>query len=830
MLSCSRLRADGPCSDCVARIHYGNPTTDRAGQKRCVRGAPYCCLFSSGEHDLGNPWSEQVKLSGGTMSRLAKLNLRLLILFLGLTVAAALAVAACSGATGPTGPAGPQGAAGIVGPTGPQGASGSAGPAGSAGPSGSPGVTNGSVSGVVTDAAGKPIEKASVSTDPTSTTATTDKDGKFTLKDVPPGSYYVVASATGKNAKAAKVSVLSGKEAKATLSLKTEEAFPLGSVRAVSASAGDNEIYPDNKSAITLSAGYGTSNNNKINTSGLNSVGVGTYVYLQGKATDQAGEKITAWTWTVAGPREKKVTVENANTQFPRFMADEAGRYEVTVNVVKEKGGKASSEFQVTAGSYVGVGTCATCHSGSVKADKVTEWAETGHGNKFEFQFGSYSAKSDYCIRCHTVGYDETDKAGGMDDAARLAGWTPDKGSALAWIAEQKMTVDDIKKSPMGKFINIQCENCHGPGSTHTKALSYEPGVCSQCHGQEIQWRNSGHAKTGAASMHQAEGASCVECHTGQGFVAVKIRGEKPVFPNMEREGLKANIPEPGNMAPVACATCHDPHALSEPFNKGTADKPNIASLQLRMEGKVTMPNGATVDAKESAVCVSCHADKRDLTYKADYLAGKYTRGAHDNTQSDVFYGVTAAVFDLGGGNYSSSPHSQLVKNACIDCHMAAQPKAPAGAKADNKEVISSHGELLMANAGGHSWSMTGSYQGKDIENVAACASCHKDLTSFDRQAYGDYDGNGKAEGIQTEVAGLLKLVAAQLPKDKDGKIISSITKDNTTELQRQALWNYAVIAKDGSNGVHNAAFSVQVLQRTYKALTGKAVPGATIR
>ncbi|MDO8472871.1 MAG: hypothetical protein Q7T05_03550, partial [Dehalococcoidia bacterium] len=106
-----------------------------------------------------------------------------------------------------------------------------------------------------------------------------------------------------------------------------------------------------------------------------------------------------------------------------------------------------------------------------------------------------------------------------------------------------------------------------------------------------------------------------------------------------------------------------------------------------------------------------------------------------------------------------------------------------------------------------------------------------KDLTAFDRKAYADYDGNGKVEGIQTEVKGLLSLVAAQLPKDKTtGAILSSITKDNTTELQRMALWNYAVINDDKSNGVHNTAFSVQVLQRTYKQLTGKDVPGATIR
>jgi hypothetical protein len=683
----------------------------------------------------------------------------------------------------------------------------------------------GAVSGVVVDKDGKPVENASVVTVPKSSSATTGKDGKFTL-NLAPGDYTLDVSATGLNAVGQKVTVKAGASVSASLTLEPEAPFPLGSVRAVSASGGDKEVLPDNQVAITLTAGYGTSNNNLIVTSGLNNVPVGTYVYLQGKTTDERGEKITAWEWTVVGPREKAITVENASTRLPRFKADAEGKYEVTISVTKEKGGKASSSFEVNAGRYVGVQTCATCHSGSVMPDVVSEWKETGHGDKFQGTYASYSAKSDYCLRCHTVGYDETSKAGGFADAAKQAGWTPDKGSVAAWLKGNNWTIDQVLKSPMGTFANIQCENCHGPGSVHTGALSYEPGVCTQCHGQELQWRNSGHAATGAANLHTAEG-DCVACHTGQGFVAVKVRGLEPVQPNQAIEGKPANLPAPGSMSPVACATCHDPHAFTEPFDKGSG---NIASLQLRITGKVTMPNGVTVDARESAVCVSCHADKRDLTYKADYSAGKNARGAHGDTQADVFYGITSAVFDFNGPKYASSVHPAVVDEGCISCHMAANPAAPKGATADNVSVTSSHGALIMLNVGGHSWNMEAEYNGQTIANTAACTSCHKDLATFNRTAVGDYDGDGKVEGVQDEVDGLLKLVADKLAKDASGKMITSVDAKNTTELQRQALWNYNVIANDGSRGVHNTAFAVQVLQRTYKALTGKDVPGATIR
>jgi hypothetical protein len=44
------------------------------------------------------------------------------------------------------------------------------------------------------------------------------------------------------------------------------------------------------------------------------------------------------------------------------------------------------------------------------------------------------------------------------------------------------------------------------------------------------------------------------------------------------------------------------------------------------------------------------------------------------------------------------------------------------------------------------------------------------------------------------------------------------------------AIWNYWLMMNEGSKGIHNTAFTVQVLQRTYQQLVGKPVPGAYIR
>ena len=64
--------------------------------------------------------------------------------------------------------------------------------------------------------------------------------------------------------------------------------------------------------------------------------------------------------------------------------------------------------------------------------------------------------------------------------------------------------------------------------------------------------------------------------------------------------------------------------------------------------------------------------------------------------------------------------------------------------------------------------------------------------------------------------------------KYNTGKVMSvGFNATNTTELQRKALWNYFLVKNDGSPGIHNTRFAVEVLQATVHAVSGKPVPGA---
>jgi len=686
---------------------------------------------------------------------------------------------------------------------------------------------SGTLEGVVVDAVtGKPLDKVVIKTNPGTAGATTDAQGKFTIKDVPLGIYNVQATLDGYDvAFQGNLSIVAGGAQTLQLALRPSEEYPLADIRAVWPS--DGEVYPDQKVWITLHAGYASHNNEKIVTTGLNNVAVGTYVYLAGREQDAAGKPISGWTWKVTGPSGEDVPVENGDTRTPRFLAAKEGKYQVTVQANLDGGKKGTTVLTVNAGHYVGAEACQSCHNGSVRPDVYSAWLGTGHATKFETTFSQYAADRDYCIGCHTTGYNETDTAGGFDDLARQAGWDPQQGSVTAWLLGAKKTVDQIKASPMGKLTSVQCESCHGPGSAHTGASSYDPGVCEQCHEQGLQWATSGHALTGYKNSHTAGNAACAPCHSGDGFVVAKVRKQQPVFPSQATPLQPANIAAPGESPMIGCATCHDPHQASEPDKNG-------ASAQLRLHGAVTIPIGVTIQAGDAAVCVSCHANNRDAQYKQDYQAGKKIRATHENPQVDVLFGVKESAFDFGESLAGPSAHADN-PNACLTCHMAPNPVLDPGP--DGKP--GTRDDVTAKNIGGHSWAMAGKVtvngQEKDLQNTAACqaSGCHAEgsIQDFDREARADYDGDGKVEGIQDEVKGLLELLAAKLPKDDKGQVLSETIKaDNTTEVEREAIWNYDLILRDGSYGVHNAAFTIQLLQKTYQHLTGQPVPNATLR
>jgi hypothetical protein len=558
---------------------------------------------------------------------------------------------------------------------------------------------------------------------------------------------------------------------------------------------------------------------------GLHNVAIGTAVYLEVEVTtNTAASSITNVTWALTVPSLSAATLTNSplGTNVPVYepadrsiyqvasrqllRPDVTGQYTITATIATT-GGTTNVTKTITAATYMGVNTCALCHSGGAIAEnKVVPWQATAHSHIFTDGInGTLGFYSQSCLACHTVGYDTTASAnnGGFDDVAKTNGWTfPTVLTNGNWAAMQ------ANYPSVANLANIQCENCHGPGSQHAYALgdtnliskTVNSGDCNQCHDapthhiKGTEWYISGHANTTRVPSGSASRAVCVGCHTSTGFIG-RMDGD-----------TTTNV----TFSALGCQTCHEPHGETMPTNN-----PHL----LRVLGPVLMADGFTVvtNAGNGALCLQCHHNRNGSVTNqlVNYPQGKPTWiggssfGPHDGPQGDMIEGVNAVTY---GQNIPSSPHRDVVSDVCVGCHM--------------QTVGTTDPAFLLA--GGHtfhmSYSVTNAGVVTTVDKVDACYQCHGQISSFDFPT-ADYNGDGIIEGVQTEVQHLLDKLSTLLPNANgiiDGKVQSSLSvKTNWTQPQLKAAYNWQFVNNDGSKGVHNTPFAVGILKASIADLTG---------
>lgn len=572
---------------------------------------------------------------------------------------------------------------------------------------------------------------------------------------------------------------------------------------------------------------------------GLSTVGVGTAVYLEAELNSAIpATNITDVTFTLtAQPPGSVATLQSSplGSNIPVYepadravlrvggrtllRPDVTGQYTVSAAITTANYGSTNVTFNVTAATYVGVNTCALCHSGGLVApDMVPSWQNTLHSHVFADSLngvlGTHINQS--CSQCHTTGYDTATNAvnGGFDDIAAQLGWTfPTVLTNGTW---------DTVPAELKAISNVQCESCHGPGSEHAYALgntnvsnwprvsvSLTSGTCNQCHDapthhiKGTEWLISGHANTTRIPSGPTR-PQCVGCHTSAGFIG-RVEGSTTTNTTFSA---------------IGCQTCHEPHGQTIPTNN-----PHM----LRMLANVTMPDGTVVtNAGEGALCLQCHHIRNGAaaTNVANYQqglptwAGGSAFGTHDGVQGDMIEGINAITY---GQNIPSSAHRYAVTNLCVGCHMqrtASDPKDPSFLK-----------------AGGHTFAM--SYSVVDTNGVTntvdrtdVCVQCHGPINDFDMPRQ-DYNGDGVIEGVQTEVQHLLDKLSTMLPGSAyvasgnyvaDGLVKTSVSvKTNWPTKFLNAAYNWQFVNNDGSKGVHNAPFATGLLKASIADLTGDA-------
>ncbi|MBI4872866.1 MAG: hypothetical protein HY814_15035, partial [Candidatus Riflebacteria bacterium] len=527
--------------------------------------------------------------------------------------------------------------------------------------------------------------------------------------------------------------------------------------------------------------------------SGTTNVEVGSNVYFVAPANQQS------YSWTIVNRTTTGGTstnqLQDATTRFGHFVPDKKGIYEI-------KEASQAKSFKFNASTYAGTSNCQNCHDGGFTADKFTGFNMTAHAMSLQNYLNRAGRVGTTIagLRSRTVGNDPTPTAvSGFDDVAASLSWTPPSPTTTTSYTSVPQELKDLG--------GIQCENCHGPGASHSGSKAkigygYDVETCGQCHSwAPAQWsKHRGHSKKPATSS-----TNCLGCHSGAAYASAMSHYATVSTTHNALSSWPAGWSTTSNQGPIGCAACHDPHST---------DKGSTVDFQLRsfdrdiklISGRLVQKTGA------AATCMVCHsARKSSANANQTTPSALPTRfGPHYNCQNDMLQGANGYEYPeyTAIAPYSSSPHRTVVEDTCVGCHM---------------QTATSNTRNVDDVVGNHTFNMR---NGSVNNAVATCGKCHAGATDFNIEAGADYDGNGTIEGIQEEVEGLIQKVeheiATQNPTGWNQWLTS--TDENPRGLtvkQAKALWNVEFVSLDGSKGVHNFAYAVQLLQRSYKDLTG---------
>ena len=555
-------------------------------------------------------------------------------------------------------------------------------------------------------------------------------------------------------------------------------------------------------------------------------VGIGQKVYFSGRAVERG--PFTSYTWSIAARPFGSTTTIEATGDLATFRPDLEGEYMIRLVAGGPAGTAPAVQIRSFAAKYVGTGTlgdnapdvgkgqCAVCHPGNNGDWKSTEHARIMPEYLNGLRGASYNLD---LLEYHVVGYNPHALAAPSQGFLQVAAANKvDPATLPVLIAEAALAKADpnipdvsnfdIIPAPVQNKMSVQCENCHGPASRHfgNKAninpTSFDQRRCAVCHdtleGGPLsvlgQWDTSAHPHTSeSAEGHVQETASCRPCHTAEGFVEVQIDGGS----SMAHDEFHA----------VTCAACHDPHGST------------MLPSQLRRMGSTALPSGEVFGyAGKGGLCVSCHVAR--VSNATTTALGSF-RGAHHGPQADMLLGANGYTFGQVFGG--TSVHAFVVLDTCVACHMN---------KTESRTL------------GGHSFALRDDHGtpgdlSDDTTNVdGLCTHCHTGLGTLDRAAgAADWDGDGTAEGTQSEMRGLMAVLHdalfARIPELEDmgqGQIeVPEELFPSLTDVQKGALYNYRFVYDDGSSGVHNTGYAIMLLQESYRQLTGSPVPGAVV-
>lgn len=307
------------------------------------------------------------------------------------------------------------------------------------------------------------------------------------------------------------------------------------------------------------------------------------------------------------------------------------------------------------------------------------------------------------------------------------------------------------------------------------------------------QWAISRHAQV---VTRAATEEGCKNCHDGLTFTMTGGGFQARIASSSIDASAQADANDPGTdeggeesardfTVGVDCRACHM-GAGAAIADKGSVDQ---------------IPSIPTAQGGLGALCMACH--------NGWHMAGKNAEGElvapHTSVQTDMLFGVNTVdpgVESTATEGDKESPHLK-VENTCVGCHVT-------GSGTDRPN---------------HTFR---------VESFEGCegTDCHDQDMTQGGTAKEDYDGDGTKEKTVAEIEGLSETLKTAI-EAKAGKFESArgqvafakgAVPDQATYA---AAYNYFFVLKDGSRGVHNTAFTVDLLTRSVRAVGGQAGSGA---
>jgi hypothetical protein len=302
---------------------------------------------------------------------------------------------------------------------------------------------------------------------------------------------------------------------------------------------------------------------------------------------------------------------------------------------------------------------------------------------------------------------------------------------------------------------------------------------------------------------------------------------------------------------PAVCARCHGADKIAEYLKDGkntpaqhvkngfacTNCHADMLTYERHKVSKVTFANGITVDSgnNDTNLCMTCHQGRESTASLNKAIAGlpldtpdpklNFVH-VHYFPAGATRYGTEAKVaYEYEGKTYVGRFEHMPNVSACTDCH---QPHT---------------GEVKIDRCGGC----------HDKIKVVA------DLANIRMSTRGDFDGNGKEEGLAREIANLqaeLYVAIQAYAKNVGGKPIAftkaafpywyadtngngridpeEVKMDNKytayTPRLLQATFNYTFVLRDTGGAYHNGRYILQLLYDSLDSLAASNKAGVNMK